>query len=415
MSNISELRFDDKNMNAHTAKGMGLLEKSLQQFGAGRSILIDKNNRIIGGNGVVEAAGNIGLEEVQIVESDGKKIIAVKRTDIDLDSAEGRELAMADNAVAAEDLSWDKGNIEEVSEQFGIDPGDWISDWDKEEDTEVEEDEAPEVDESEPAKSELSKVYKLGEHRLMCGDSTDSGSVAILMSGEKADLVFTSPPYNGGGNTAPEGDVFSKKGSKKLYDNGYSDDKSSDEYVDFAKKVLDICFEYTDGFIFWNVNYNANSRYEYISQIIGKLGYLIEQICWKKSSAIPLKGCMRRAWEPIYVFSTNKSSLGLQEVETNYWEVNNTNSQIENHKACFPVELPARGIRLIKPSSYVVLEPFGGSGSTLIACEQLGRKCYMMELDPKYCDVIRKRWWKFTHDGDEEGWEEGTPAIGGEE
>lgn len=125
MSNISDLRFDDKNMNAHTAKGMGLLEKSLQQFGAGRSILIDKNNRIIGGNGVVEAAGNIGLEDVQIVESDGKKIIAVKRTDIDLDSKEGRELAMADNAVAAEDLSWDKGNIEEVSEQFGIDPGDW--------------------------------------------------------------------------------------------------------------------------------------------------------------------------------------------------------------------------------------------------------------------------------------------------
>jgi hypothetical protein len=129
MSNISDLRFDDKNMNAHTAKGMGLLEKSLQQFGAGRSILIDKNNRIIGGNGVVEAAGNIGLEDVQIVESDGKKIIAVKRTDIDLDSKEGRELAMADNAVAAEDLSWDKGNIEEVSEQFRIEPGDWISDW----------------------------------------------------------------------------------------------------------------------------------------------------------------------------------------------------------------------------------------------------------------------------------------------
>lgn len=129
MSNISDLRFDDKNMNQHCPKGLGLLEKSLQQFGAGRSILIDKSNRIIAGNGVVEAASNIGLEDVQIVESDGKKIIAVKRTDIDLDSKEGRELAMADNAVAAEDLSWDKGNIEGVSEQFGIDPGDWISDW----------------------------------------------------------------------------------------------------------------------------------------------------------------------------------------------------------------------------------------------------------------------------------------------
>ena len=196
MANISDLRFDDKNINAHTEHGMSLLEKSLRKFGAGRSILIDKNNNIIGGNGVVEAAGNIGLEDVQIVESDGTKIVAVKRTDIDLNSVEGRELAMADNAVAAEDLSWDKGNIDEVSEQFGIDPGDWISDWNKDEDTEVEEDEAPEVDESEPAKSELGKVYKLGNHRLMCGDSTDAGSVAILMDGQQADLWLTDPPYN---------------------------------------------------------------------------------------------------------------------------------------------------------------------------------------------------------------------------
>lgn len=125
MANISDLKFDDKNFNQHTEYGMSLLEKSLRENGAGRSILIDKNNRIIGGNGVVEAAGNIGLEDVQIVESDGKKIIAVKRTDIDLDSKEGRELALADNATAVADLEWDKGNIEEVSEQFDIDPGDW--------------------------------------------------------------------------------------------------------------------------------------------------------------------------------------------------------------------------------------------------------------------------------------------------
>ena len=237
MANISDLRFDDKNMNAHTAKGMGLLEKSLQQFGAGRSILIDKNNRIIGGNGVVEAAGNIGLEDVQIVESDGKKIIAVKRTDIDLDSKEGRELAMADNAVGAEDLSWDKGNIEEVSEQFGIDPGDWISDWDKDEDTEVEEDEAPEVDESEPAKSELGKVYQLGSHRLMCGDSTDAGNVAILMNGEKADLLLTDPPYNVeivGGSHGESIESRLKKGALTI-----QNDKMSDgDFSDFLHKVF---------------------------------------------------------------------------------------------------------------------------------------------------------------------------------
>lgn len=133
MSNISDLRFDDKNMNDHTEYGMALIEKSLRDFGAGRSILIDKNNNIIAGNGVVEAAGNIGLEDMKIVETTGDKIVAVKRTDIELNSKAGRGLAMADNATSGADLSWNKGNIEEVSEEFDIDPGDWIGDWAKSE------------------------------------------------------------------------------------------------------------------------------------------------------------------------------------------------------------------------------------------------------------------------------------------
>jgi DNA modification methylase len=131
MSKISDLKFDDKNFNKHSAKGMGLLEKSLQQYGGGRSILIDKDNNIIAGNGIIEAAGNVGLEDLQIVESDGTKIIAVKRTDIDLNSQIGREMALADNATAAEDLAWDNDTIDEVSQQFDFDPGEWISGWNK--------------------------------------------------------------------------------------------------------------------------------------------------------------------------------------------------------------------------------------------------------------------------------------------
>lgn len=143
MSNISELRFDDKNFNDHTEYGMSLLEKSLRDFGAGRSILIDKNNNIIAGNGVIEAAGNIGLEDMKIVETTGDKIVAVKRTDIELDSREGRGLAMADNATSSADLSWNKGNIEEVSEKFDIDPGEWISDWNNSQDKEETEEKQP--------------------------------------------------------------------------------------------------------------------------------------------------------------------------------------------------------------------------------------------------------------------------------
>lgn len=122
---VSDLTFDDKNFNKHTEYGMSLIEKSLRNNGAGRSILIDKNNRIIAGNGVVETAAQIGLEDVQIVETDGTKIIAVKRTDIDLDSKQGREMALADNATGAADLQWDAEAIAEVEEEFDIDAGDW--------------------------------------------------------------------------------------------------------------------------------------------------------------------------------------------------------------------------------------------------------------------------------------------------
>ena len=122
---ISDLVFDDKNFNKHTEYGMSLIEKSIRNNGAGRSILIDKNNRIIAGNGVTEIAGQIGLDDVQIVESDGTKIIAVKRTDIDLDSKQGREMALADNATGAADLQWDYEAINDAVQDFEIEPLDW--------------------------------------------------------------------------------------------------------------------------------------------------------------------------------------------------------------------------------------------------------------------------------------------------
>ena len=122
---LKDLVFDNKNFNKHTEFGMSLIEKSLRNNGAGRSILIDKNNRIIAGNGVTEVAGQIGLDDVQIVETDGTKIIAVKRTDIDLDTKQGREMALADNATGAADLQWDADAIADVESEFDIDVSSW--------------------------------------------------------------------------------------------------------------------------------------------------------------------------------------------------------------------------------------------------------------------------------------------------
>lgn len=114
MNKINELKFDPMNANSGTQRGRGLLEKSLQQYGAGRSILLDKNNFIIAGNKTVETAGQVGIEDVQIVESDGKRIIAVKRMDLDINDPKTKELAIADNRVAEVDLAWDAKNLEKM-------------------------------------------------------------------------------------------------------------------------------------------------------------------------------------------------------------------------------------------------------------------------------------------------------------
>ena len=364
MAKISDLKFDDKNFNRHTQKGMSLLEKSLQQFGAGRSILIDKDDRIIAGNGIVESAGQVGLEDVQIVESDGTKLIAVKRTDISLDSAEGREMALADNATAAADLEW---NTE----------------------IEAEEDEAPEVDENEPAKSELGKVYKLGEHRLMCGDSTDAGNVAILMDGEKADMVFTDPPYEleteGGG-------VFQNSNSMMQVKNNNVNHFEPSRITLWCKT---------------NVFFHNKPLIKKYIELAESNNQPYDLAVYKKQGLPNYKGHLMTDIEYIAIIGNQNPNQGLEMSEYSkcFEGKKDSDNELSYSK---PIAICSKFIKLYSTKS--VLDLFGGSGSTLIACEQLGRKCYMMELDPKYCDVIRKRYWKFVN-GSEEGWEDGTRAV----
>jgi len=122
---IKDLKFDTKNANKHSEKGLSLLEKSLSKLGAGRSILLDKDNNIIAGNGVVEVAGQIGLENVRIIETDGNEIIAVKRKDVSINSKKGRELALADNQTAKEGIVFDFDVINDLAIEFDINLQDW--------------------------------------------------------------------------------------------------------------------------------------------------------------------------------------------------------------------------------------------------------------------------------------------------
>jgi hypothetical protein len=122
---LHDLIQDDRNLNKGTERGQQLIEKSLREFGAGRSILLDKNNRIIAGNKTHKNAELAGLDDVIIVETDGTKLVAVKRTDVDLDTKKGREMALADNATVKVDLQWDTEELNAVAEDFGIDTDEW--------------------------------------------------------------------------------------------------------------------------------------------------------------------------------------------------------------------------------------------------------------------------------------------------
>lgn len=195
--NIEDLVQDDHNFNKGTKDGQRLMKKSFESFGAGRSVLIDQDNRIIAGNKSTLAAIDAGIKKVRIIETTGDELIAVKRTDISLDSKEGRELALADNATQQVNLSWDPENLKEMQQSYGIDVDDWGIDMPElaqEEDHDIAEDNYDPDSAPKQQRVKPGELWQLGEHRLICGDSTKKDDVQRLMGGEQADLWLTDPP-----------------------------------------------------------------------------------------------------------------------------------------------------------------------------------------------------------------------------
>jgi len=397
---ISDLVFDDKNFNKHTEYGMSLIEKSIRNNGAGRSILIDKNNRIIAGNGVTEIAGQIGLDDVQIVETDGTKIIAVKRTDIDLDSKQGREMALADNATAAADLQWDEEQIQFAEEEFGMVAEEWGVEIDNKEQPTAIEDDFDESTDEVTTQCKKGEVWQLGEHRLMCGDSTSADDVAKLMDGAKADMVFTDPPYGvsiGDKNAT----LNSVQKAGRCVENIKNDTLAADElYPVLVKAMTNVRLSCKD-----------DASYFVTSPQGGELGLMMmmmmmkdaglqvrHMLIWCKNSATFSLGRLDYDYqhEPIfYTWTKSHHNYRGGEYRTTIWKYDKPR-KCDLHPTMKPVELVANCLNDCTKEGMFVLDAFGGSGTTLIACEQLSRKCYMMELDPHYCDVIIARWEKLT-------------------
>jgi DNA modification methylase len=380
MSNIkiSDLTPDNKNYNKGSEFGNSLIEKSLRKFGAGRSILIDKNNRIIAGNKTIENAGAIGLDDIIVVETTGNQIVAVKRMDIDLDSKQGRELALADNASAKANINWDFETInfdwnETEIKEWGLEIPDF-------EVLEAEEDDFAVPDGGTETDIVLGDLFEIGEHRLLCGDSTDSDQVAKLMNGQKADMVFTDPPYN----VAYEG------GSKKR--DAIANDKIDNFYQFLYDTYVNCYLVMRDGAPI----YVAHSELERINFTLAFLdaGFKFSSlICWvKNNSTFSMNKDYKQKHEPIiygWKQGGNHTWVGGN-CEDTVWEIKRP-SKSELHPTMKPIELCERGIKNSSNQDAIVYEPFTGSGSTMVASHQLKRKCYGMELDAKYCQVIVDR------------------------
>jgi DNA modification methylase len=367
------------------------LVKSIQDFPQMlelRPIVIDENNMVLGGNMRLKACIEAGLKDVPVKQAK------------DLTEAQKKEFIVKDN-VGYGEWDWDElansWNVEELTD-WGLDiPNFDVNNLEAEEDDFAVPDGGIETD------IVLGDLFEIGEHRLLCGDSTDSDQVAKLMNGQKADMVFTSPPYNSGDVAMRGGGkfAFGKTGAKTLYEN-YKDDKTPQEYFDFCISILNNISLIVNELhsIFWNVSYNANSRDDYGKIVFADVNpfRVKETIIWNKGVAIPItsEGILSRNSEFIFLMSNGNKYLtnqkiGEHSVYWNTWNISSSGSQKNEHKACFPVELPFKAIEDFSKSDSIIYEPFTGSGTTIVAAHQLKRKCYGMELDPKYCQVIIDR------------------------
>ncbi len=360
-----------KNSRTHSDEQVAQIAASIKEFGWTNPILVDGKNGIIAGHGRLLAARKLGHTQVPVIELTG------------LTDLQKKAYVIADNKLAL-NAGWDNDlltlEIKELTEEgfdtsllgFDADELDALLEPEQVEGL-TDEDAVPEVPE-EP-KTKLGDIYQLGNHRLMCGDSTSIDAVDKLMEGQKADMVFTDPPYGvdykGINNDSRDGleDLL-----RSAFGNFLASSKSgasiycfhSDRCADVFHKVFREFFHFSS-MIIWAKNSLTLSQTDYQSQ---------HEPC--------LYGWM----------NNGKHSWYSDRKQTSVWKFDK--EKVIGHTTPKPVGLVEKAINNSSKSGDLILDLFGGSGSTLIACEKHNRHARLMELDPKYCDVIVKRWEDFT-------------------
>lgn len=361
--NVDELKPYNRNTRLHKEKDIGKIRQSIEKYGFNDPIGIWKDNIIIEGHGRLEAAMSLGMTEVPVIHLDH------------LSDKERREYAIAHNRTA-EFSEWDMEMLKAEFDELDFEGFDLEMDFSDFEDTpEVVEDDYTEPDDLE-SRAQLGQIWKLGRHRLMCGDSTDPEAVKALMEGRLAELTFTDPPYEldtqGGG-------LFKHSNSmNQIKENGV-------DTFDPAKLVL-----YSDTNIFCH---NKPLLKAYI-ELAEKNKKPYDLCFYKKINTTPnYGGHMMTDCEYIAIIGDQSPNKGLDKELYSKCFIGQKDADNELSYSK-PIGLCLKYILLYSKNN--VLDLFGGSGSTLIACEQAKRNCYMMELNEHYCDVIIDRWEQFT-------------------
>lgn len=356
------------NSRTHSDAQVAQIAASIKEFGWTNPILIDDDNTIIAGHGRLLAARKLGMEEVPAIILDH------------LTKAQQRALVIADNQLAL-NAGWDmdmlKAEIEDLSlEDFNLDllgfDEKFLDGLLEPEPTAglTDEDAVPEVPEI--PKTVPGDVWVLGKHRLMCGDSTSIDAVEKLMDGAKADMVFTDPPYN-----------IDYKGLTDKHEKIKNDKMPDADFVDFLTQSLMGC---ETMYVCCSWHYAHLFR----DAMIKIARQPKAMIVWDKVNPAQNLDKYYKQHEIIFYYGDYG---GQKTLRGDVWTMKRQRNTV--HPTMKPVELIDMAL-VDNPSKKIVYDGFGGSGSTLIACEKNHRQARLMELDPKYCDVIVKRWQDFT-------------------